>query len=340
MVLPMYNAECSTPTIRGTTGSLFQFNVALGGLMATLITLEIKDWAFGMFLPGIAGAILMVAMPFLPESPRYVMERKGYDLGKAELQKIRRGRVDVEADEIWAEIQAEKDIEQMSIRALCGERNVRKRLIIACSLVCCQQLTGVNAFLSYATTIFEHAGIDKPVIANCWLNAFMIIMCGLGLMVIDSRFGGRRCQLLVATSIMGPPLVIAATALAQEWASTITIAMVCIYGGGFQFAWGMVPWIYPAEIFSMAEKESAISLAVFINYMFNALIVYITPLMLAFSTPGTFYMFAALNIGCGIFVFLCVKETKGIPLEQIPALFTRGGPPQSFPTDLTSGLRV
>jgi len=153
----------------------------------------------------------------------------------------------------------------------------------------------------------------------------MIIFCAIGLAIIDSKMGGRRCQLLVATSIMGPPLIVAATSLAAGWPSFITVACVCIYGGGFQFAWGMVPWIYPSEIFNMAEKESAMALAVFVNYMFNAFIVYFTPIWMGWSTPGTFYIFAGLNIFCGLFVFFFVKETKGVPLEMVPALFTRGG---------------
>jgi len=326
MVLPLYNAECSTPAIRGTTGSLFQFNVAIGGLAATIFTLYVKDWALGMFLPGMAGAILMVVMPFLPESPRYVMAKtENYEKGMVELRKIRRGKVNVEADEIWSDVQAEKGTVELGFKDLFAERNRRKRVIIAVMLVVCQQLTGVNAFLSYAGTIFAKAGMSDPIMTNTLFNVWMIIFCAIGLMTIDSPVGGRKCQLLVATCIMGPPLIVAATSLAQQWPSLITVICVCIYGGGFQFAWGMVPWIYPSEIFNMAEKESAVSLAVFCNYMFNALIVYVTPLLMAWSTPGAFYIFGGLNVFCGLFVFIWVKETKGVPLEMVPALFTRGG---------------
>merc|ERR1711920_534388 len=138
-----------------------------------------------MFLPGIAGGILAIMMPFLPESPRYVMGKNmDYEKGKAELKKIRRGKVDVEADEMWEEIQAEKDTVELSTLELFGERNVRKRVIIACMLVMCQQLTGVNAFLSYAGTIFGKAGIKDPIMANTVFNAWMILFCVFGLMTI------------------------------------------------------------------------------------------------------------------------------------------------------------
>ena len=72
----------------------------------------------------------------------------------------------------------------------------------------------------------------------------------------------------------------------------------------------------------MAERESAVSLAVFSNYVMNALVVFVTPLLMAWSTPGAFYVFGGLDVFCGLFVFIWVKETKGVPLEMVPALFT------------------
>lgn len=324
LVLPVYNSECSTPSIRGLTGSFFQLNVAVGSLVATLVCTFYKNWAFGMFLPGLAGAILTVASFFLPESPRWMMASTGnYEKGRKELQKIREGNVDIEATEMWDEIQAEKDMTEVSYAGLFEERNLRKRVLIACGLVMAQQLTGVNAFLSYSGVIFGKCGFDDPIVVTLVFNLWMILFVIIGLVLIDSKYGGRRSQLLAATVIMGPPLIVASLGLQMEWNPLIVAAMVCIYGGGFQLAWGMVPWIYPSEIFSMLEKEKALSVAVFVNYMFNALIVYITPLLMNWSIIGTFYVFAILNIGCGLFVWTFVRETKGIALELTPALFDR-----------------
>jgi len=90
---------------------------------------------------------------------------------------------------------------------------------------------------------------------------------------------------------------------------------------GFQFAWGTVPWIYPAEIFSMNEKEKAVSIAVCLNYVANAAVVIVTPFLMTWSTPGTLFFFGALNIMNFVFVSFFVRETKGVPLDEIPDLF-------------------
>ena len=52
-------------------------NIAVGGVLATLICRAITDWALGMFLPGIAGAMLAVASFYIPGSQRSVMEQDG-----------------------------------------------------------------------------------------------------------------------------------------------------------------------------------------------------------------------------------------------------------------------
>jgi len=284
-----------------------------------------------MLLPGLAGAVLTVGGFFIPESPRFVMEKMihkegpeaAMNSGLRYLKRIRSGDVHPEANEILTQIKEEMDIEHVSFLGLFKERNLRKRVLIACTLVIGQQATGVNAFLGYAATLFKECGIENPILFNSVFNSIMIFGCVAGLLLVDSKYGGRRCQLLVATAMMGPPLVVAGLALQFQWPGIITMVTVIIYGVGFQFAWGTIPWIYPAEIFSMAEKESAVSLAVGVNYVANAAIIYITPTLMKWSTPGTLLFFGALNVLNAIFVLVYIKETKGVAFQHIPDLFRR-----------------
>merc|ERR1712187_1077194 len=90
---------------------------------------------------------------------------------------------------------------------------------------------------------------------------------------------------------------LAGVAVMMKWPGIVAMLCVCIYGSGFQLAWGSVPWLYPAEIFTMAEKEKA------------------------FSVPGTLFGFGALNVLNLFFVLKYIKETKGVALEEVPELF-------------------
>jgi len=319
--LPMYNAEVATPSIRGATGSLFQLNVVLGGFLATIITLVYQEWKLGILLPGLAGAFVGVAVWLTPESPRYVMGKAGHEAGARALAQVRAGDSSEEALEIRAQIEAEGQLEQVSYAALFREPSLRKRVLIAIWIQVAQQLTGVNAFLSYASTLFKDVGIENPYEFNVIWNGVFVLGCVAGLALIDSKWGGRRSLLLVATFIMGPPLILAGFGLAFSWQGWVTMVMLCVYAVGFQLAWGLVPWIYPSELFTMAEKDKAMSLAVFFQYVANAVINFVTPSLLAWSGSGTLFVFGGLNILNMVFVTLCIRETKGVPLEDVPALF-------------------
>lgn len=319
--LPIYSSEIATTSVRGTMGSLFQVFGVLGNFTASLITMAFQDWKFGMLLPGIAGALVALAIWFTPESPRYVMSRKGLKEGQGVLQKVRVGDVGDEAKAIHDEIMLEGSIGQVPFASLFTEPGLRKRVFVACWLQISQQLTGVNAFLFYAVTFFNDLGVSNPFVANTGFQAVMLFGVVLGTWLMDSTWGGRRIQLLGATFLMGPALLIGGFAMAYDWPGVVALIMVLVYAFGFQAAWGAIPWVYPSEIFSMAEKERAISLSVFFQYGANAVIAVVTPTLLQWSTAGTLFLFAALNIINIAFVLTFIKETKGVPLEQIPALF-------------------
>merc|ERR1712146_243560 len=96
--------------------------------------------------------------------------------------------------------------------------------------------------------------------------------------------------------------------------------MLCVYAAGFQFAWGLVPWVYPSEIFTMSERIKSMSLAVFFQYAVNSFVYAIAPFLVQTSMAGTLYFFGSLCLLGLVFICACVKETKGVPLEMVPQL--------------------
>jgi len=215
----------------------------------------------------------------------------------------------------------------VSYTDLFTKPGLRFRLFVSAYLQAAQQLTGINAFLGFQTDVFMTAGFradeigkfpNGPAMVTQWL---FLIGSVVGLFLIDSKHGGRKKQLIGASALMGPPLILGAVMLAVHGPAMITAYAIWIFSFGFQTAWGIVPWFYPGELFQMNERERAMSISTFCGFLFNLLVGLLTEVLLQWSRMGTFLIFGFLNVTNCIFVAVCMRETKGVPLEDIPALF-------------------
>merc|ERR1712070_472126 len=314
--------------IRGLMGSLFQLMVVIGGVLAIIVLGVIRDdWKQGFMLPGYAGLVVGLAVWMCPESPRFVIDRFGKDAGRPVLQRVRNGDVETELEFLDRNLQEEKRAGTVAFKELFTKPGLRLRVFTACYLQAAQQFTGVNAFLGFQTDIFKAAGASDDSIAAIpngpafLLQMTMLAGCILGLILVDSPVGGRRIELNGAAALMGPALIIGAVAGWVHWSHQITEIALFVFGFGFQLAWGIIPWFYPAELFTMREREAALSLSTFCGFAMNVLIGYVALPLMRFSSNGTFFLFGMLNVTNVIFVLACMKETKGLPLEDIPALF-------------------
>merc|ERR1711920_1037496 len=186
-----------------------------------------------------------------------------------------------------------------------------------------QQFTGINFFIFYATTILQGLGVDNPLATNCMNNGAHVLGIFIGIYLIDSnsRFGGRRNMLVLAALMMAFPMFIAAMAVTWNWSGVIVVVMTVFYSFSFEVAWGPVPWVYASEIFSNAERDAASGLAVGMEYGANALIVFLTPYLVSWSIKGSLIMFGAINMLIAAFCYMYITETKGVPVELVPALF-------------------
>lgn len=180
----------------------------------------------------------------------------------------------------------------------------------------------MNAIIMYSAVLFTSMGFDNPFVINMIFNICMVCGMVVGLSLMDSKFGGRRTQLLVVTALNAPLLMINGLSVVLEWSHIFTLITMFIFAFVWQCAWGMIPWVYPSEIFATSERDRACSLAVFTQYMANAVLLYLFPLIKeALTAGGSMIFFGFFNVLNFLFVFTMVKETKGLPLEEIPMLF-------------------
>merc|ERR1712188_292014 len=257
----------------------------------------------------------------VPESPRFLMKKQGRDAVVATLKRIRRGNVDFEANEIEEEFKNEQEASAVPYSSMITQPKLRKRVLIACGLQCFQQLTGVNLFLNlWSTLISKIFPSFNANAASVLFNGIMLVGCTAGLLLVDSAFGGRRRQLMLASVVMTPCLALGALSIQLDWSGAITLTLICLFAFGFQFAWGFIGWLYPSEIFTNAERYRALSLATMTNWILNAGMGYVNTYLTVWSLPGSIYIYAGLNFVCFAFVFVFILETKGVPLEEVPIL--------------------
>jgi len=176
-----------------------------------------------------------------------------------------------------------------------------------------------------------------PLLASVLVNFCMLLATIGTMMVID--VWGRRILLLLGGGVMFVSMGIAA-ALAKmiddlgdehtclgsckETKSTygyLLVAAVCIYAIGFG-PWGVIPWVYPSEIFPMDVKEKAMSTSVFSQWIANFLIAFLVVQQVhALGAWGTLAFYA---VCCGLvflYVLFGVPEIKGVRMEDMETIF-------------------
>ncbi|GHF75596.1 hypothetical protein GCM10018787_25420 [Streptomyces thermodiastaticus] len=183
------------------------------------------------------------------------------------------------------------------------------------------QLTGINAIVYYAPTILSDAGFGESValVTGIGIGAMLVVAGITGAIAVDAI--GRRRTMLWFMPLSGLAMAVLGLAFlmngspAQHWI-VITALFVYILCNGI----GMqsVVWLIAPEILPLGVRGPATSLATLSVWGFDLLIA-VTALSTinAVGRAGTFFLYAALNVLCIVFVALKVPETRNRPLEDI-----------------------
>jgi sugar porter (SP) family MFS transporter len=252
----------------------------------------------------------------LPESPRWLLSRKGdREAGLRVLQRI-------EPDSSPAEVAAEGDaiIAASSEKASSGHfwtRRLRKPILLAILIAFFNQLSGINAILYFAPRIFELTGLGAKaaLLQSIGIGVTNLVFTFVGLWLIDRL--GRRTLLYIGSFGYITSLGLVAWAFFTDH---LTIVPACIFGfiAAHAIGQGAVIWVFISEIFPNRHRAEGQTLGSFTHWIFAALLTTFFPKMVTAFPPGyVFSFFAGMMVLQLIWVKTLVRETKGVPLEQI-----------------------
>jgi len=335
-ILPLFGAEMAPSKLRGLLSGFMQMTVVTGLLAAGIVNYIVEDMSTGWRITNavalVPPIIVMAGTFFVPESPRWLFQKKGRDVAAATLRKLRQSNnVNNELDAIEEQLEAEGY--GKSSYAEVFQPSTRRRVFIAMFLQVLQQATGINPMFTYGGLFFQDI-VGSGIVSLLVLQVVNFLSTIPAMYWVD-RFG-RRSLLLVGAVGMIIGLVVAATTFTfgcsgdadnidcSSTAGNTILVSASFFIFNFAISWGPVAWIYPAEIFPLKIRAKAVSLSTMMNWVMGTAMIGIPHLFPYLNINGVFYLFAVLCCFCFVFVYFFCPETKGLLLEDIELLFNAG----------------
>jgi MFS family permease len=262
-------------------------------------------------------SILYTVLCFgIPESPRWLIGRKGDRAGGLAVLKL------IEPDATSEQLEAEADTMVGASAERMGPshfwtRKMRVPIMLAILIAFFNQMSGINAVLYYAPRIFELTGLGAKaaLLQSIGIGITNLIFTFVGLWLIDKL--GRRALLFIGSFGYITSLGLVAWAFFTQH---YTIVPACIFAfiAAHAIGQGAVIWVFISEIFPNRHRAEGQSLGSFTHWTFAALLTTFFPKMVSVFPPGyVFSFFAFMMVLQLVWVKTLVHETKGVPLEQI-----------------------
>jgi sugar porter (SP) family MFS transporter len=345
MSTPMYIAEITPAHLRGRLVSVNQIAIVGGILVVYFVNYFIAQygdhawnetvgwrWMFASgALPSIAFALLLLG---IPESPRWLVE-----MGRAEEAKTILAKVAGEdfAQTELASIRAALSTERGNWAELFS-RDLRLPLVVGILLAILQQVTGINVFLYFGTTIFKNmsasTGVDAGMLQQIVIGGASALSTVVAIASVDKW--GRKPLMYLGAVGMGVGLL-AMGIMAQNIADPTTVSgwmllFIIIYVVCFGLSVGPVTWVILSEIYPTAVRGRALGLATFFLWMADYAVTQTFPMMDAkdswfvqrFNHAFPFYIYAVFCLVLIVVLWALVPETKGRSLEEIERSWAAG----------------
>ncbi len=198
VVSPLYIAEISPAKSRGLFVGFFQFGIVFGILLAffsnfiiSSFELGVNDWRWMFGVMAVPSAVFLLLLFTTPESPRWLVTHRKLETAKTVLERL--GTDGNSPEEEVAVIQKAIEEEQLTgtkEKFFC--HRYRWPIFLAICIAAFNQLSGINAVMYFAPTIFASTGVDEktamflPVI----IGLTNLIVTMIALSVVD-KFGRK-----------------------------------------------------------------------------------------------------------------------------------------------------
>lgn len=319
---PIYISEISPAARRGKLVGLFQFNVVLGIVVSYLSNYLIgllgeHSWRLMLGIQAIPSAIFFLLLRYIPESPRWLIMKKG----KIDEARAIFNIIDPKtADKIIAEI-AENDKEEKQVlqKDPLFSKRYKTPVMLAILFAVFNQVSGINAIIYYSPRIFEMTGLgsSSSLLSTVGLGIINFTFTLLAMNFID-RIGRKTLMLIGSFGLIFTLAMVSWSFYAESFNGWSVPVFLFIYIAFFAFSQGAVIWVFISEIFPNQVRAKGQTLGSTTHWIMAAAIAFSFPYLAEKAGGGnTFLFFCIMMCIQLLFVWKIMPETKGKSLEQI-----------------------
>ncbi|KAI1177949.1 general substrate transporter [Nemania sp. FL0916] len=333
--LSVYICEIAPRRKRGMMGSTPQAFVSLGaaaGYFTCYGTARIAgdwQWRLPFVIQVFIGAAFAIACCLLPKSPRWLIARNQREAAQANMKRLDFEQEDILLDLFTRDTEVSQSEQQPSLSSRdimnVFSKQYRFRTGLALFILGMIQLSGIDGVLFYAPILFTQAGLPADTASFVASGVSAILMFAISIPAfLLADYWGRRAIVFVGGAILATTMLVvgsiyaSGSAAAGRWA---VIVSIFVFALTYVSTWAIVGKLYATEIQPAHSRATVNALAQALNWFTNFLTAFITPVFLARSPAGPYFLFAGFTILTLVVLFLYMPETRGRSLESIQEMF-------------------
>ncbi|MFS2110670.1 sugar porter family MFS transporter [Sphingomonas sp. Sphisp140] len=340
---PAYISEVAPANIRGRMTTVQQIMIISGLTAAFVVNYYlaqaagsslgqlggIEAWRWMYLMQAIPAGVFLIALFFIPESPRYlVAKQRNPEALKVLTSLFGATEGGLKLAEIQASFSTDHRPRLADIFAPGGFLGIRAIVWAGLLLAVFQQLVGINVIFYYGATLWQLAGFTEndALLINIVSGAVSIAACFITIAVIDRI--GRKPLLLIGSAGMAITLFVMVFAFSQgtlvdgklvlsKEMGMVAVIAANLYVVFFNVSWGPVMWVMLGEMFPNQIRGSALAVCGFAQWGANYVIAQTFPSMAKWSLTGAYTFYAVCAVISFFLVQKFIHETKGKELEAM-----------------------
>jgi SP family sugar:H+ symporter-like MFS transporter len=345
VMAPAYISEISPARLRGRLASIQQVAIVFG-LFAAFVSnyllanyagastaefwLGFEAWRWMFWIELIPALLFLVALMFIPESPRFLVMNNQDTQAQAVLARLYGDTAGQQKlTEIKNSLAGDKHQPKLSDLKDTSTGKVRKIVWIGIGLATFQQLVGINVVFYYGAVLWQAVGFSEgdALLINIIGGAVSIAAVVITMYLIDKV--GRKPFLMLGSIGMAITLgllvyafshaaVDASGNLSLAGFGTLALVAANAYVFFFNLSWGPVMWVMLGEMFPNQIRGSGLAVAGLAQWGSNFAITMTFPIMLtSIGLAGAYGFYTTCAVLSILFIAKYVYETKGKELEEM-----------------------